>query len=103
MLDACLPWLPHPLSYITPDHLPGDGSAYSGLHSLTSIKRMSQGWRDDSVLRSIVCSSRELGFDSQNLHDSLQLSGTLVPGDLMPYLVSTGFIDTKDAQTYPYT
>lgn len=94
MLDACLLGSLSLLSYGTQDHLPRDGSAHSSLCSLTSVKKISQGWRDGWGLRSIVCPSRELEFDSQNLHDSLQLSVTLVLGDLMPSSVLYGPIDT---------
>ena len=36
-----------------------------------------QGWRDDSAVKSIGCSSRRLGFNSQHPLGSSQLSVTL--------------------------
>ena len=39
-------------------------------------------WRDGIVVKSTDCSSRGLGFNSQHLHGSSQLSGTPVSWDL---------------------
>lgn len=39
------------------------------------------GWRDDSEIKSTVCSSRGPRFDCQHPYSSSQLSATLVPGE----------------------
>ena len=51
-------------------------------HNNNHYKRDSGGWRDGSVVKSIGCSSKGLGFNFQHPHGSSQQFATSVPGVL---------------------
>ena len=51
-------------------------------HSL--FQKQSEGWRDDSAVKSTGCSSRGPRFHSKHSHGSSQSSVNPVPDDLMP-------------------
>ena len=61
--------------------------------------------RDNSAVKSILCSYRELRFNSQHPHSCSQPSVTLIPGDLMPssvlqeYQVCTWYTYTHIGKT----
>ena len=56
--------------------------------------------KDHSAVKSTGCSCRGPGFNSQHPHDNWQPSVTLVSGDLVPFLASTGTSHTCGTQTY---
>ena len=48
-------------------------------------KIQKKGWRDGSAVKSICCSSKGLGLDSQGPHGDSQLFVTPVWADLRPF------------------
>jgi hypothetical protein len=73
------------------------GAFFHNSHLLSrvhSVKNLSLGGREGSVIESTVCSSNRPRFSPQHPHNSSQLPVTPVPGELTPLLVSSGTVHT---------
>lgn len=69
----------------------------------TYIKINSGGWRDGSTIKNTDCSSKGLGFHSQNLHRSTELSVNCSSKGSNALFWTPYALHTSDTQTYMET